>query len=346
MSENSKRIIQFDALRVIAVFAVVFLHTTAQRFTDCYPSEEWVVRCCYFSLPRWAVPVFLMISGALFLNLDKKIELKKLYLKNITRIVLIYVFWSTVYALYIGIGKYDLKGIASLIVYGPIHFWFLKVLIGLYICVPILRTIVTNKKSEQYFIFLSSITAFIIPLVFQLIGLFNADTFHSLSRIYNGFAIPVASTYACYFVLGHYLSQFSISVKVKKIVYFLGVVSVIPVIVLTYLVTSRIGTPTELFYDNNCIFTFFEAIAVFVFLKDLQIPSKYHHCLLSLSKMSLGVYIVHQLVIRLFYQFWGIHSASLNPVFFIPVFAVLVFVISCIIVYILLKIPYVRKLVM
>ena len=193
---NNNRIIQFDALRVIAAFAVVMLHTCAQRFYDCYPSPEWDVRNIYDTLVRWAAPMFIMISGALFLDSKKTISIKTLYKKNIARIVLVFFAWSIIYALYrINDGK-GLLVTAGRIINGPFHFWFLKMLIGLYVAVPIFKAIVANKKLEQYFLAILIITAFIIPMFFPIIGHYSGTVKSLALKFYKGFRLDLASGYA------------------------------------------------------------------------------------------------------------------------------------------------------
>jgi len=74
-TNSDNRIIYFDVLRIIAAFAVVFSHVSSQRFHDCFPSDEWITRMIYDAFGRWSVPVFVMISGALFLDECKKINI-------------------------------------------------------------------------------------------------------------------------------------------------------------------------------------------------------------------------------------------------------------------------------
>ena len=80
MSDN--KIIAFDGLRILAAFAVVVLHTVAPLFLDLYQSYDWNVANVYESLVRWSVPVFFMISGALFLNKRKGLNIGQLYNKE------------------------------------------------------------------------------------------------------------------------------------------------------------------------------------------------------------------------------------------------------------------------
>ncbi len=62
-----QRIAYFDVLRILATFAVIVLHLSAQHWadTDVY-SRAWQAFNLYDSAVRWAVPVFVMISGGCF----------------------------------------------------------------------------------------------------------------------------------------------------------------------------------------------------------------------------------------------------------------------------------------
>lgn len=341
MSSNN-RIIQFDVLRIIAALAVVLLHTSGQKYIDSYPSIEWDVRNICDSLVRWAVPIFVMISGALFLDSKKTIKTKKLYSRNITRIILIFAFWSVIYAVYAG----DDKGILFMfgrMIKGPFHFWFLKMIIGLYITVPIVRAITANKKLEQYFLCLSFLTAFLIPMIFPLMGYISDEAKEYAVNYYNEFGIKIASGYVGYFVLGHYLTSNVIKKTTKRVIYFLGILSVVAVCILTDFVSNRAGTPDMVFYDNVNVFTLFEATALFIFIKDIKIAPKYQPFIINSSKLSLGIYIVHPLVMVILLDLWKFDSAFLNPVYFIPIYALIIFLISYCVSYVLTRIPIIKK---
>lgn len=75
------RIAYIDWLRSIACFAVVVLHVSGGQewFSAKEVSFEWTIFNLYDSLVRWCVPIFIMISGALFLNPEKEIGIHKLY---------------------------------------------------------------------------------------------------------------------------------------------------------------------------------------------------------------------------------------------------------------------------
>lgn len=90
------RIEYLDLLRIIAIFGVVVLHVAAQNWVKEFTNVfNWNVYNVYDSLVRWTVPVFVMISGTLFLS--KEYSIKKIHSKKIFRIITALGFWSVVY---------------------------------------------------------------------------------------------------------------------------------------------------------------------------------------------------------------------------------------------------------
>ena len=72
------RTVYFDYLRVFATLAVMVLHTSAQNWSKTdVNSFTWQTFNFFDSIVRWGVPVFVMISGSLFLSRD--IPIKVIY---------------------------------------------------------------------------------------------------------------------------------------------------------------------------------------------------------------------------------------------------------------------------
>lgn len=70
---DKQRIYYFDFLRVLSVFFVIVIHITSvglQGFEIA--TAAWIVNSLINSVSRWAVPIFFMVSGALFLAADKR----------------------------------------------------------------------------------------------------------------------------------------------------------------------------------------------------------------------------------------------------------------------------------
>ncbi|WP_408071397.1 acyltransferase family protein [Butyrivibrio sp. JL13D10] len=103
----------------------------------------------FCSAVRWAVPIFLMLSGSLFLGRD--IPIKKVYSKYIFRLVCAFVSWNIIYlflskdTIQHGI-MYRILDQPSDLIKGHYHMWFLIMIIGMYMGMPIYRKIVSDKK--------------------------------------------------------------------------------------------------------------------------------------------------------------------------------------------------------
>ena len=336
------KIIAFDFLRVFAIFSVIVLHASSGIFLDSFPSYDWNISNLYDSFSRWNVAVFFMISGALFLRSSKELSLKKLYSKNILRIVIVFLFWSFIYAMNIPAVRCNIKYIFLELLSGPFHLWFLKVLIGLYIAIPIYKLIVSNKKMEIYFLLLAFIFGIIIPSLFPIAEVFNKPFKSFLVSFYNSFNIQLVSTYSFYFVIGHYLIEYPIKTCHKHIIYILGAISPFIVMISTYYASNYNGEASPFFYGNYFICTTLEAIAIFVFFTSHCKSGKFNHIFEKLSPKVMGIYIVHILVMSYLEKF-GICPNSYNALFFIPIYSLIVFIISFIIVAILQKVPFIKK---
>lgn len=120
---QKERVVFIDYLRVFATFAVVVLHVSAQNWyvTDVN-GFEWQTFNIYDSLVRWGVPVFLMISGALFL--DRDISLEEMYKKYLLRMVIAFCYWSIVYMLLDRGGTIGNRIEAAIL--GHYHMWFIR----------------------------------------------------------------------------------------------------------------------------------------------------------------------------------------------------------------------------
>ena len=131
-SEESKgRNIAFDLLRIIAAFSVVVLLVSGV-FIDRSPVGSLDFRLSNFvnSISRFGVPIFVMISGAIFLSEEKMVTIKKLWSKNILRMFIVFGVWSFAYYVYESIfwWKFDFwrHGIVRTItgcVYASDHFY-------------------------------------------------------------------------------------------------------------------------------------------------------------------------------------------------------------------------------
>ena len=87
-----------EVLRIIAAFSVVFQHTVTSAWYDIpVRTDEWLTLNFYNSIARFGVGVFIMISGAFMLSPRYAHPPEKILGKNLTRILLLLVFWVVIY---------------------------------------------------------------------------------------------------------------------------------------------------------------------------------------------------------------------------------------------------------
>lgn len=345
---NNTRIIYLDLLRIFSVFFMIVLHVAARNWYDTpVTSVQWTVFNAWDALTHFCVPVFIMISGALFLNPGKELSIKKLFGKNILRIITAFIFWSAAYAVYGHFISPDKSETFSAIaflkdfLYGRYHLWFLFAIVGLYIITPLLRKITESKSLTKYYILLF----FIFTLCFNALAVIQVFK-GPVEAISEKISIGLACGYSGYFVLGYYLANEELSKAARKIIYALGIFSAVFTVVFSTLSSVKAGKGVSDLLNNLLPGMFFWGASIFVFFRyrfaDLKLSKSKLNFLLLLSKLSFGIYLVHDFIITLLERF-GITTLSYNVFISVPLNSLAVFAISFAIVYIISKIPFLNK---
>lgn len=304
---QEKRLWYLDFLRIFAAIAIVFLHVTPLNQPDVsVASAVWKTLNVISSFFRWGVPVFFMISGALFLSEKRAFSTKRLYQKTLARIMTSFVFWSGVYALAYclttGKGKWTF---INQFLRGHYHMWYLFSIIGLYIVTPLLRRVTESKKATEYFLISGFILAFLIPRVLAFLQLFplpHADVLASFQSAYTQ-TNPYGGLHALYYyVLGHYLSAYPVGKNARRLIYGAGIAGLAATIVLTDWHSNRLGTTSAQFYELSTLNILAVACALFLAFKSgfatVSPQGRFKDAILHLSKCSFGVYLVHPLIIE------------------------------------------------
>ncbi|MBQ6018798.1 MAG: acyltransferase family protein [Clostridia bacterium] len=349
MSElrQKERLWYIDYLRITAIIAVVTIHISAQvvRIAEI-GSFPWVSAVFYNSISRWGVDVFVMISGALFLDPSKNRGIRAIYSKNLLRIVTAFLFWSAVYAAVDYLNGVRLMKVFRHFVYGGSHLWYLYMIAGLYLIVPILRRITESEKITKYYLilwFVFSIAYYTLKSLFACVDVRISEI---IERVWNESSLYFVYSYTGYFILGHWLCQNDMPKKYRRIVYAIGCFGAASTILLTVLVSRKDGSLDETFLEYFSANVMFEAVAVFVFIKyhTPEIRSEItKKTVLLLSKCSFGVYLVHFLIMHLLKKYLGISALSFHPLLSVPLIGGLVLALSYCVSYLLNKIPVIKK---
>ena len=140
-TENKTREIWIDWMRVIACFMVMVVHSTEPFYLGDDGGQILTKADMYWSsffdsAVRMCVPMFVIASSYLLFPL--KVSTADFFKRRAIRILIPFAIWSIVYAFYWGDPVENLQGLLLNFNYAAGHLWFVYMLIGLYLIMPIL----------------------------------------------------------------------------------------------------------------------------------------------------------------------------------------------------------------
>ncbi len=344
-TENSnQRIMYIDYLKVFAAFAVILIHVSAQYYFSVEVSSiEWQTFNIYDSIARWSVPVFVMMSGVTLLSKERSI--KSIYSKYILRLFTAFSFWGGYCAISSG-GA--MKQIFLNAMKGNGHLWFLPMIIGLYMCIPIFRKIIESDNLTKYFLGLTFIFTFLWPWIMQLTGHFGGaivkEIVGALNTGFKNMNFHLTLGYAGYFVGGYYLNKIELKKRDRIFIYLLGLLGFMLTIFLTFTISMKLQKPISSYYDYLNVNVLLESTAVFVWFKYHRFSMIGLNKIVSkLAQYSFGVYLVHMVILKKFNLWFGLNALSFSPIYSVPILTFSIFVFSFIVSGILNQIPYLKK---
>lgn len=353
--QDKGHIIYFDLLRLVALFLVVMLHVAA-RVVVC-PSDAipwrfgWDFSNVYDSLCRCAVPIFVMISGALFLG--REIPVKRLYSKYVIRIVRVFAIWTVFYAidaLLLSLRRHDILlpvDFACICLKGHYHLWFLFMIAFLYLIVPFLRKIAEDMMVCRLFLLLGFVFALLVPQTVSMVKLFSPRWGEVCETIVSNMNAHYFLGYSVYFMWGYWLHKQSVSDKRVWTSVVLGVVGVVITIGLTSWATKSAGKFDGRFYVAPNVTVFLPATAIFVackhWLAKARAEDRFAHVVTSLAQHSFGAYLIHAFVLEHLERSFHLSGLAFHPLVAIPVTSLVAVVLSLLAAALLARIPYVGK---
>ena len=304
MPNEKRRTVYLDLLRVLAMVGVVGIHVSARHFVDVpLDSSAWRAMNLWDGLVRWAVPMFAMVSGALFLNPGRTVRARAIFTKYLPRILLAFVFWSALYALIACRG--DGWTFLTQFVRGHYHLWFLYMLAGLYLIVPLLRRITASEHLTWYFLALSAVFTFAVPDVLLLAQEIDRSRGLGLWPLltdvqqYTMFSFTLG--FVPYFMLGCALHTRRLTRRETLILCALGLLGFVLAPVLNARYSVRTGYAQVEFFAYNRFCVLFQTTGMFAAAKAFaeRLPERVQRIVVRLAAYSFGVYLTHPLVLDL-----------------------------------------------
>lgn len=343
------RMAKYDILRVVASFAIVLLHVSASYWSVVdVQGSEFVVMTIYNSFTRFAVPVFFMLSGLFLVSPQRE---NAAVGKRVLKLFILFYVWSAFYA-FQGVAVDALQGefkarawqnAVERCIFGHIHMWFIQILIGFYLLIPIARHLCAKKEAVQYYLILWAIFRYLIPC---LTGIFHLDILQA--RI-DSLGMDILVGNFGYFLLGYYLSILDIRKEIRAVVYALGILSVGLTAFLTVRDCRASGTYMETWFSPASLNILIMSMAIFLFFKYNPIFDnsrvKKTDMWEKLSRYTFFVYMFHVFIIDKL-NLIGITTVSFPAVISIPVLTVFTFLVSMLGAFIADHIPVIKKIVM
>ena len=358
-NQKNQHIVWLDVVRFIAMFTVVCCHCTDPF--NFYPGtapnigEIKLWGAIYGSVLRPCVPLFVMITGALLLPVRG--DASTFYKKRIPRVFYPFLIWSVLYNLFpwiTGLLGLNPQIILDFFPYAgeevmrqsfsvsleyilmipfnfsilAVHMWYIYLLIGLYLYLPVFSAWVekASERAKLMFLLAWGVTL-LLPYYYQFVSnyLWGTCSWNSFGMLY------AFAGFNGYLLLGHYLKNLEWSLKKTLTI---G----IPMFAVGYAVTflgfrhitalpEYTDEMLELFFTYCSLNVVMMTIPVFMLEKKVKVNSeRMKKALANLTVCGFGIYMIH-------YFFTGPSVVLMRAIDMpiglqIPVAAILAFAVS------------------
>ena len=358
-NQKNQHIVWLDVVRFIAMFTVVCCHCTDPF--NFYPGtapnigEIKLWGAIYGSVLRPCVPLFVMITGALLLPVRG--DASTFYKKRIPRVFYPFLIWSVLYNLFpwiTGLLGLNPQIILDFFPYAgeevmqqsfsvsleyilmipfnfsilAVHMWYIYLLIGLYLYLPVFSAWVekASERAKLMFLLAWGVTL-LLPYYYQFVSnyLWGTCSWNSFGMLY------AFAGFNGYLLLGHYLKNLEWSLKKTLAI---G----IPMFAAGYAVTflgfrhitalpEYTDELLELFFTYCSLNVVMMTIPVFMLAKKVKVNSeRMKKALANLTVCGFGIYMIH-------YFFTGPSVVLMRAIDMpiglqIPVAAILAFAVS------------------
>ena len=313
MEKGGRHIFFITVLNVVSALAVVGLHT------NCFWSfsrERWwitanILECVFY----FAVPIFMMLTGATLLDYPKKYDTKTFYIRRVKKTLIPFFFWSITALLF---RVFVLKNIpvkeinAIYVIDGILNtkfcgiYWFFIPLFAIYLSIP-LFAYVQEEKGLQLFKQLAVICFLINILIPFVLKVFQVP-------IKFPIVVLVGSGHLLYLLLGYLLCNLRLSAKEKQCIYVCGFLGLLLHIGGTHYLSMEAGRIIQTYKGYQNVPGILYSVSIFLFIKEhcrLFESSFVRKIIEKLSDYSFSIYLLHWFVLSILYKVLEINKHSI-----------------------------------
>lgn len=209
-----ERVLFFDLLRCVAAVAVIAIHVLAPYRDELgqIPFGEWATAVGVNSVSRWAVPVFILITGALMLSDKRPFDAKYYVKRRLGKVLVPFLVWSLFYAYLSGwsINGFDALGAKQVLADSATdatyyHLGFFYYFIPLYFVIPFFQFVVRQYGDSSLYAFVLIWLATTLLFLFDIDGVWSNELW-----LYSGYLplgyllyrrVPLTKGYVAIFAL-------------------------------------------------------------------------------------------------------------------------------------------------
>jgi surface polysaccharide O-acyltransferase-like enzyme len=319
---EKNRIIYLDVLRVLAIFMVIMVHAGDIYLFDPETMTFGFECSVFVVLLRSSVPLFIIMSSILLLPI--KTDTTSFFKRRFSRVVIPFLIWSIVYVFLptpnnivfggpanaftdssINVFLYNLMMIPINFTGSNAHFWFIYIILGLYLFMPIFSPWIKSATKKMLIFFLS---IWGITLFFPYLRLFFPQIQGECD--WNEFGMfYYFGGYFGYVVLGYFLHHYNRLTVSRSVA--IGIILFIVGSIVTYfgfisdqktflnkIVSSNVEDWKPLEFNisflapNVVIMT----AGVFMIFQNMKISGFMQRVFKELSVFSYGIFLVHYIL--------------------------------------------------
>lgn len=332
--KTDNRVVWVDWMRVAACFMVIVVHSTEPFYLGGDGSQILTEADAYWSslfdsLVRACVPLFIVASS--YLQFPLHYSSGEFLRRRAVRVLVPFVLWSVVYAFAWGNPAENFQNLLLNFNYSAGHLWFVYMLIGVYLLMPLLSPWAerVSKRELQVYLGIWAFTT-IIPLLRDVVagGFDGMEITYGVSGLPRPALTPLWgeaswNTYGTFYYISGFVGYLLMGLYFRRFVGELSWRKTLAIAVPSYLagfvvvfggflrrvfemtqgefpVTGLVEKAVwwETTWCNDTVGVALMTVAWILVFKKIKCEGKfYNNLLLPVSKASYGIYLLHLLLL-------------------------------------------------
>lgn len=289
---------------VIAALSVLYLHVNGGFWSMGIHHPQWfsanIIECVFY----FAVPVFVMTSGATLLDFFDRYGLGIFFWRRIQKTVIPYIYFSILaIPIYIWKGRLNpdtVTGqyIASGLISGSLgpNYWFFPLIFCVYLSIPLFAAIRQDLR-KKVFIYLAG-AGFLLNILYPF-----ANTIFSWGMP-GSISVALLNGYLIYIPMGYLVAHYKFKWPFRLIIYVVGLGGLFLHIYMTYTLSMDAGQMITIYkgYLNAPCVAY--SVAIFLGIRYLgervMKVKRFSKVIMFATTTTLAIYMIHQYLLEYF----------------------------------------------